>query len=387
MPNRRFSYFLLIVCLHGFLGQVVGMFMPLYLRDIGFSGLQIGLFFGAASAANIILSLPMGVSTDRRSIAGIMAVSFILVAVSRLGLVFTTSFVVFCLFAFIGSFGARFHGTARTTLFFKMTGADNRHEAGVFQLINFVGMGLGMILGGLLITASSFRHVFVFSTAANLLLAGMCLLLPRNETVAIKVEDYKKALLHPQVLFLALVFFLSSFHLGAEQTSYSPFLRDVLGLSITQTGLYIGVGFFAVGGGAVLGSMLLKHGMVRGLESILYLGFVLGGVFHILMCVPNAPLSFFFRLFHEIGDGLVFLAFYHGVTRIFNLDRIGGCAAFISLCMGMGGFCGALVFGVVSERMGPQWPFVISGMVLTALPLLLKYRGRAFALTADTATG
>jgi len=94
--------------------------------------------------------------------------------------------------------------------------------------------------------------------------------------------------------------------------AYIPFLKENLGLSIKETGIYSSIGFMFVGFGAYFGVLILNKGWKKNLESLLALGLFMAGLFHILMCVENLYWSFVFRLFHEIGDGFVFIVFYVG---------------------------------------------------------------------------
>jgi MFS family permease len=369
--RRPFRYFLLLTALHGILGRLLGYFIPIYFRELGFSGVQIGLYFSISTVATLALSLPMGISTDRKSIRGIFVLSYLLISASYVGFIFTRSFLVFCLFAFLGSFGARFHGTARSSMFFKISNSADSHDAGLYQMTSFVATGLGMLLGAFIIAGASFRHAFVLACLGNLVLAGLSWFLPRTESVAIKLTEYRREVFTPRVLFLAFVFTLSSLHWGAEMVSYSPFLRETLGLSLRMTGVYTATGFIVLGAGAYLGVVLLRRGIVKDIRWILTIGFVLGGVFQILMCVRNPWLSYAMRMLHELGDGFVFLAFYHGISNIFHVNKIGGCAAFMSLCMSLGSMGSSVLFGYIGDRWGHQWPLILSGGLLVLLPLLL----------------
>ncbi|MBD3239457.1 MAG: MFS transporter [Chitinivibrionales bacterium] len=368
---KAFQYFLLLTALHGVLGRLVGYFLPIYFKELGFSGVQTGVYFTIASISTLVLSLPMGISTDRFSIARIFMLSGLLMSISFLGFIFTRSYWVFCAFAFLGSFGGRFHGTARSSLFFKIAGQDDGRRAGLYQLINFSSTGVGMMIGALIIAGASYRTMFVAACIGNLLIAGLSYFLPRTDTVAIKFAEYQRDIFTPRVLFITAIFTLSSLHWGAEMVAYGPFLKEDLGLTVRQTGLYTATGFVFVGLGAYLGVILLRRGIMRDLQGILHLGFILAGVFHILMVVRNPWLSFGLRLVHEIGDGLVFLAFYNGIGKIFHINKIGGCAAFISLCMGLGGMGSSILFGWVGDAFGYQWPLILSGAVMVLLPALL----------------
>jgi hypothetical protein len=259
-------------------------------------------------------------------------------------------------------------------MFFKISKKESPLHAGQYQLINFVFMGMGMIMGSFIIAKFSFMHVFVVGAIGFGILAFLSYFVPKTETMAIKLEDYKIALFTPKVIFLIFIFVLSSFHWGAETVCYPKFLRHNLHLSVQGIGLYTGIGFILVGLGAYLGVVLTQKKIIKDLQMLLIIGFLTAGVFHILMCVNNVRWSFFFRMIHEIGDGFVFLAFYYGIPKIFHVRTIGGCAAFISLCMGVGSFASAILFGYIGDVYGNQWPLMISGAILITIPFLMYLR-------------
>jgi MFS family permease len=371
--RSSFTYFLLIIGLNGVLGSLIGFFLPAYFKGLGFSGLQTGFYFAVSTIAIMIMSLPMGISTDRLRIGWILAFSFLLMGLSKAGFLISDSFLVFCIFSFLGSFGGRFYGTATNTMFYKITGAkDNKNEVGIYQFVMFGTMAAGMMAGGLVIADFSFRHVFVLSVVGSGVLMVLSLFLPRNETAVIAVEEYKKAVLNKRVLVLTGIFVLSSLHWGAENVSYGPFLQQVLGLSIKQTALYTSLGFVFVGGGTWLAVPLIRKRIIKDLQSLLAIGFLMGGAFHVLMTVHNVYLSFTFRALHELGDGFVFLVYYHGITKVFKIDKIGGCQAFMSLCTAIGSCISSVLCGIISDAWGPQWPLIISGCIMAAVPLLLR---------------
>ena len=169
--RKRFLYFLAIVAFHGFLMRLVGYFLPLYFEELGYSGVEFGIYFMFASFPTIILSLPMGISTDKKPIAYILMFSFLLAVISRVGFIISKSFVVFCIFSFVGSFGARFIQVAKQSMFFKISKKESPVEAGQYQLVSFIFMCVGMIVGGYIIAGFSFWHAFVVAAVGNLMLA------------------------------------------------------------------------------------------------------------------------------------------------------------------------------------------------------------------------
>ncbi len=368
-----FLYFLLVAALSGVIGNIIGFLMPVYLKEIGFSGLQIGLFFGLSGAANVLLALPMGISTDRLSIVGILVASAIVLAFSRFGLVLSHNFWIVSGFAFTSSFGLRLYNTAMSTLFFKMSGRDNGHKTGIYQIVSFASMALGMMLGGVLIDTVHYEMVFLITAIGNLVLIAFFYGMPKNETVVISMQEYRAAVLNKPVLFFTAILFLFSLHWGAEAVAYGPFLTQVLHLSPTQSGWYTGGGFLFIGSGTYLGFVAYSKGILKNIRMILIVGFLLSGSTHIAMTIPDPLWSFCFRALHEFGDGMYLLAFYHGLAKLFNLDKIGGCSAFISLWQGVAALCGSIIFGIMVSRVSPAWPLIISGIITLMLPILLLW--------------
>lgn len=376
--RHGFGRFLALVAANGLISSATALFVPIYFQELGLSGIQTGIYFAFTSAAALLLALPVGVSSDRMSIAKILALGLALTAIHRLGFLVSRTFAWFCLYALLGSFGARFYGTAIQALFFKLSGDENRQKTGYYMLTHFASSAVGMVLGGWLIQRFDFRASFLFGLVGNLLMALFALRLPKNDTVQIELAEYKRAVLQPNVLLLTGIFFLSSLHWGAEQTSYLPFLKQNLGLSIFDSSLYVATALFCVGSGTYLGSWLLERKLVKDLPTLLWIGLLMGGVFHILMTVPHVGLSLVFRCLHEIGDGFAFLVYYHGIAKVFRLEKIGGCAAFVSLWMAVGALFGSLIYGWMGARFGHHWPLIMSGILLILVPPLLRPRRAGF---------
>ena len=364
MSNTAFPYFLGVIAAYSFLSRIVGFFMPIYFQELGFTGVQIGAYYSVSSLAALLLSLPMGVSSDRKPLTSIFMFSFFLISLSYLGFMISRSFYVFCLFALIGSFGNRFYAIAQNTMFFKLSGAENQRQTGIFILLTMSAAGVGMMSGGLLIAAFHFRLVFLMMMAGYFIFIALAYFLPNTETIVIQLAEYRKTVFTPKALSLIAVFMLSSSHWGAESVSYGPFLKEVLRLNFTQIGLFTGLGLIAVGLGASGGVWLLREGWIKDLRTLFLLGLICAGTCHILMTIPNVYWSFCFRAIHEIGDGFVLVMFYHGIARVFQIDRIGGCAAVITLGQSASSFASGIAFGYISQRFGHQWALIISGIVL-----------------------
>ncbi len=363
-----FIYFVLLISVQAMFLRLVGFFMPIYFESLHFSGFQIGLYFSISGIAAIVFSLPMGIGADRISVRFILAASFLLIAASYAGFLVTRSFTAFCIIAFIGSFGSRFYQIAVNAMFFKIRTHDHR-DAGVFSTFNSFAMGIGIVAGGVLLAIADFQLLFTVKVISYLVFAVLALFLPRTETVSIRLAEYQREVFTPKVLSLCVIFFLSSFHWGAEIVSYGPFLKQTLLLSPVGIGLYTGIGMIFVGIGAFIGMQLIARKIVRSMMTLLMIGFFLSGVFHVLMCVPNLPASFALRMVHEIGDGFISFSFFYGAAKLFRIDRVGGASAFITLWQSSGAMAGSAIFGVVGARYGHAVPLISSGIVLMFVPV------------------
>ena len=106
---------------------------------------------------------------------------------------------------------------------------------------------------------------------------------------------------------------------------------------------------------------------------ILLFGLLVSGLGHILMTVKILELSFVFRIIHEIADTCTFFYLYLGISKIFNLDRMGGNTGIIHFVTYVGTALGAIIFGTIGENYGYDMPIILSGCT-TLLAFVISYR-------------
>ncbi|MBI4976015.1 MAG: MFS transporter [Spirochaetes bacterium] len=372
MPaHREFAFFTGVNAVHGFVTRMVGFLMPVYLMSLGLTGVQIGIYYAMAAVSTLIFALPMGITSDRIPVRRIIAASFIIIAAGYIGFFYARTFAVFCIFGLLSSFGGRFHGIASNAMYFKIH-RDAIRDAGSYNFVQLLAQGSGMIIGAAFISAVGYTALFGLNAVVFIVLAVLALLvLPRTETVSVSLAEYRDLVLSPAVIFVTVIFTLSSLHWGAEMTSYGLFLKTVLHLTPMQIGLYSGAGLVMVGIASYLGMLAYTRKLVKNMTTIMIIGFLMSGIFHILMCVPSLWLSFTFRMLHECGDGLISLSFLYGVAKLFRIERIGGISAFITLGMSAGSMASSILFGYLNDCFGPSIPLIVSGAVLIIIPLVL----------------
>jgi len=186
-------------------------------------------------------------------------------------------------------------------------------------------------------------------------------LLQSNVTTEFSFLKYKKDIFRPKVLFLLVIVFLFAIHFGAESTSYGLFLEKTLGLPKKFIGLYMGSAIFLMGIWSVIFSKMLEKIRVK---SLLFTGLILSSLGHILMTVQDPIYSFIFRTLHEAGDAAMFVFFAYGITKLFNLERMGGNTGVITFTTIIGATIGSFTFGPMGAKFGYNVPLVATGIVV-----------------------
>lgn len=348
-------------------------FFGIYFYQIDLSGAQIGLIFAVGTITGLLTALPSGFSNDKMSSRNLMALGLILLALQYFGFNLSTEFWPTFGFFTLGSIGVKIYNTSADSLFYKT--AEQEHlskKIGIFQTINYIMIGLGMITAGFLLKLNiAFHQIFTLIGTSLIIMAILSqFTLPANETSSFSLGDYKKDLKNRRVLIFIFIFFLFSTHFGAEATSYGLFLEKNLHLAKEQIGLYMGLAVISMGLTSFLIAKNLKKWRV---ESVLLFGLFLSGSGHILMTLPQNPIaSFFLRVYHETGDAAFFFFLYFGIAKLFAKERIGGNSSVLTLTAMLGSALGAQIYGPIGQTFGYNWPLVCSGtMTLIAFALTI----------------
>ncbi len=218
-----------------------------------------------------------------------------------------------------------------------------------------------------------FDLTLIIASGLIFILAFFSYLVPKVKIRKFNFWEYKQSLFRKPVLLLLLPVFLFGTHWGAEQTSYSLFLRDFLGLDLFYSGMYMGFSLMAMAiGGLYAGKRINK---TRHPKRIFLTGILMSGIFHVFMIIQNVPLSFVFRLLHEIGDGLMMVSYYIILADIFKKKIISGESSIAYTVLLVGSVVGAPIYGHIGFAYGYQWPFLLSGITtLFSLALILMFQ-------------
>jgi len=351
--------------------SITFFFLPLLFFDSGFSGLQTGIIISSITFTGLLSGLPTGIINDKLSIRYVAVAGMLLESLMFLGLYAFSDFLPVLAFIVAGSLGGNMIDTSIRGLTLKVTERRVRGmRLGRFQASNSIGAGIGTAAGGLLLFLFNFKPVLLISSAAFVVMAIASFLVTETEKARFPVRDYASVFMKKETALFLIPLFIFGSHWGAEHTSYALFLRQNLGLDMLGSGIYMGIPIIILGIASLLtGRYIDSKGTSR---STFFIGMLLSGAGHILMTVPALPLSFFFRVLHEIGDGMTFVSYYVGFSRIFRTSMISGEAGAAASLMLLGSAAASLVFGPIGYAYGFQWPLIISGIMSIAAVILMR---------------
>lgn len=349
-------------------------FWGIYFASIGMSGLEIGTFFSVNSFASILTILPSGLSNDRFRSKTLISIALVMAAIFYFGMASTTSFPLLLVLSVLIGVSLKIYDSSSDSLFYRTAEAANFNKhLGTFQSFNYLTISLGIMLTGYVIGANV-DYKIIFDVVAIIFLSLAILgffILPKNDTTKFEIIHYKKDIFKKDVLVFLLVIALFAIHFGVEGTSYGLFLKETLHLSSLQTGLYMGLAILPMAISSLIISKKLKNWKAK---NILLFGLLVSGFGHILMTIKIVEISFLFRTIHEIGDSAFFFFLYYGVSKIFNMERIGGNTGMINFVSAIGGAISSAFFGPIGERFGYDIPIAVSGITsLLAVIVVLSF--------------
>ncbi|MFA7685738.1 MAG: MFS transporter [Candidatus Gracilibacteria bacterium] len=358
----------------GLLNAIV-FFLGIYLKKIGFSGTEIGIIFMIYSFTGLFSILPSGFSNDIFKSKHMVTIALLLLAIQYLGIANFTTFPIILIFFLLGSIGKTLYANSIDSLFLKATEKEHtKKKISTFLSLTYIFTGSSIILAGYFLNIDiSFGKIF---TIIGLLFATMAILsqfiLPKSATAKFEILHYKKDILRGDVLFFLLIMFLFSLHYGAEETSYGLFLENTLKLNKLESGLYMGIAILSMAISVIIIRKVLKTVEVK---NILLFGTLVSGLGLMLMTIQNPAISLLFRIIHETGDATMFFFLYYGITKLFDLERIGGNTGVVTFVTIIGAATSNLLFGPIGSKFGYNIPFLIGGLTsILAFFLALKFR-------------
>jgi len=381
MGRSRSAVFFLSYFLHFFTFWMVLAYLPLLLESYGFADQQIGFAIGLNSLSSILLVLPLGVLSDYFSPKRTLTLGAVCYSAYFLLLVTLKDFASICLVLVIGGVGAAAVRVILTSLYLKLMGGTGRGKKVAFlQLGGYLGFGLGPLVGGYVYETFGAGLMIKGAWTLSIVIIVLTQLLKDPPPVVFSFRDYRRDIKEPNVLFLVAVVFVLGTHFGAEQTSISLLMKDIIGLTKRE----IGVIFFVLG--AWMALLVPFAGMLIDKKHSIFL-FLLGGLlvssfFQFMTAFTHTFYSLLIvRVIHTMGDTLAILESDVLTARFFPAARLGGNSGLIFCVRTSAIFLFAAFSGWLNQVWGYKMPFIINGIMVFAFTLTaLLYRRTAVQL-------
>jgi MFS family permease len=376
MPGRPYQFTLSPFLLFALRALICFSFfyIPIFLKESGFSGWEIGFLMGVDSLTALACTLPMGLSNDLITPRKLIFISFLVLALAFYLISISATFGMYVFVFVVMGIGCGLAQISIKAVIFKTTGRKNR--AGRLSVLSFAehgGIALGPLAGGILLLTFDFSNLFVITAVLFLAISPLVLLLPKTRTRLFTPAEYKKDLMRREVIFFSIVTFLYAYHWGAEKTVYTIFLKDSLGFDSLQIGIFIGVTVGLLALSSLFYGKLLDL-KVASMKKLFFAGLLLSAGGHLLLALSrNGAQAYCFRIIHELGDSSFMIFSYVMTAALFKRSRVGGGSGVITQVAVVAATLGALTSGALLEHFGPRAPMIVASLV--AVPCIYFVRG------------
>ncbi|GEM_PF-3833376 len=348
----------ILVFLIGILNFTIQFYFPVLYVQLGFNPFQIGTVTALGLLSVFLFSTPIGILCDRWDIRKILFLSLLLILIFAIGMFYTKEFVLICILVILFRVALNITKIAPDNLMMKLNNSEKSTLFGNYQFFVSLGVAIGSLLGGLILSNGNFSSIFLFIGFSAAVLAFLIPFIPKVKTFQTKLHQYKDDVINRNFLVLSILIFLYAFHFGAEHISYSLFLKYELNLSFVDIGKYLFISLTVMAFGALwMGKVLNKSNVLTLYPALVFLS----GLSHILMANHNYWLSLLFRCTHEIGDIGALISLFL-IMKVLSKDiRIGGNYGIINTVSILGTILGAYLFSFIGFEYSHGLSLIISG--------------------------
>ncbi len=258
------SYYILCVValLAMFSTTLINPLLSIFAKEIGATGIWIGLAVAAYWVSRIILEIPSGILSSKYGYYPPMLIGLVLTAVGTAVCIYVSDPFQLILGRALQGLGAPLFFAVSMTFIVNLFPIERRGGAmGIFQGIEYFGSILGSTFSGIIITAFSFKGSFLLSTI--LVVIGIIVIVaPRRirtesraqpRTASFSLSSLSKVFWNKTLMIVSIAtlaeWIMSS---GALYTVFPLYANESLGFSLSEIGLFMGarsVGYVA----AILG--------------------------------------------------------------------------------------------------------------------------------------
>lgn len=372
MSNEELSKYYGVVFFTNLIRNFIFFFFPLFFISLGYNGWQTGLLMGLFTITGLLLTFHVGIKSDQIQQRRLLIIGIIFSIIFCLGLVYFKSFWIVALLFLFGGIGKVIVQRVTETLIFKSTTPDRKgRDMALLQIMRCAPFGIGIVMGGFLIQGFGFSWMFMISVILFMLVLLPVGRIKDTELFHYSLHHYLDDFKSRKVFLFCIMIFIFSLHFGAEQTVYTPFLKENLGLGIIQSGFYMGGVIILLIICAFFTGRLIDNKYSK--KKIMAYSMFISGIGSIMFVMTtNVTFSFIWRAIHEVGDGAFMTTMAVGIISLFSKKRLGGNSGLIGLVTIVATFVGSLVFAPIGFSYGFNIPHVIAGILCVVAAFMMR---------------
>lgn len=388
--NNTLKLFMLAMVLANIAGNMYGMLLPLYLKDLGANIMQVGLFFTLSRIIPLALQILGGWISDTLGRLRSIAMGSIAGVLAYIGLILAPAWQWVLISEGLGAMTRSLVGPSFSAFIAEQSSEESRARVfGITETIFMLTIVIGPPLGGWLAGAFSFKFMLLCSgslyTIATLMRIGMARFAAQGKES--KPEKLSMLSLRTNlrgVVALVLAGGVVTWILitdGIRDIAFSMsftliplYLQDIGGLTIVQIGLLESVfGIFNMITTIPAGWLADK----KGERAAIVLGFFFdSAALMVLLQVNNfIGYAFAWALF-GLGVGLMSPAYQSLISKAVPEKLRGTAFGFLHSSLGLFSLPAPAIGAQLWERFSPRFPFSLTALValLTTIPAWLKFK-------------
>lgn len=369
--------FAVLVSMIGF-GLIIPL-LPIYGREMGASGVYLGLLTSLFGITRAITSYPGGVLADRVGRKKLIVSGLLIYTVVMFLFGLSTKlWHLLALRACQGAASGIVWPVAATMVADIVPSKDRAKAMGVFSMMWDSGIAIGPVLGGLL--SAAFSIAVPFFVCSVMALTSALLILNRVKETRISTQESKSSSAEGfsfhalSLIGICITGFVVSFAMGLVQPILPLFGNEVLGLNEASVGLIfgaMGIARFVIKppSGALADNI--------GRKKIIAMGLTLDGAFTVAIAASTNFLGIMVvSIVRSLGTGMTMPSMNALVTSLTTSEKRGKVMGIFSASRNLGLVAGPLLGGITFDAISKQTPFYLCGVVvflgLVALILLVK---------------
>lgn len=356
--------FAVLVSMLGF-GLIIPL-LPIYAREMGASGIYLGLLTSLFGMTRIITSLPGGILADKvgrkKLIAGGL---FVYTVVMFLFGISTNLYHLLLLRACQGAASGIVWPVAATMVADIVEPKDRGKAMGFFSMMWDAGIAVGPVLGGLLSAAFDITVPFFVCSVLSLVSALLIVIRVRETHAEPEIQPTPMGTLSfhtPSLIGVCITGFTASFAMGLVHPILPLFGNEVIGLDEASIGLLfgaMGVTRFVV---KAPSGVLSDH---VGRKRVIVMGLAFNGIFTTAISFSRSFLTILLpSVARAVGLGMILPSMNALVTSLTTKEKRGKVMGIFSASRNLGLVVGPLLGGVAFDAISVQAPFFICGIAV-----------------------